>query len=596
MIKILKNYFYILLPSELKLSLLMLFMTLIAVLLEMVGIFSILPFLHVLTDPSIVDTNKVFKKVFETSLIFGIKTNREFLLFFGIVILIFMTISLSFKSLMIYFQHRFIEMRKYSLAQRLVESYLRQPYIWFLNRHSSTLSKNILNESHTVVTRGLHHLINLITQIIIILILISLSIFVDPFITMVIGILFSCAYGTIFLLSKNIISRFGKERFDNNEQLFKILNETFTSIKQIKISGIENLKIKIISKLGINLARNSAYVGAVSSIPRYFLELLVFGGMLTLTLYLMTKVGTIEKALPLIVLYSIIGYKLMPALQSIYLSLTNLNYVSVSVDIIAKELKLLSKDNFFQNKEKLLLKESIILKKVFFKYPGASTNALNDINLNILANSFVGIVGTTGSGKTTLVDIILNLLEPDRGVVQVDNQQINKLNSVQWIKSIGYVPQSVFLTDDTISANIALGSNDQNIDHKQIEKVSKIAQIHDFILTNLNDKYETKIGEQGIRLSGGQRQRIGIARALYHNPKVLILDEATSALDGLTEQLVMEELKKLKNDITIIMITHRLRSLVECDNIFLLDKGSVKAQGTFDELVQINDNFKTQSS
>lgn len=596
MIKILKNYFYILLPSELKLSLLMLFMTLIAVLLEMVGIFSILPFLQVLTDPSIVETNKVLKKVFETSIIFGIKSNREFLIFFGIVILIFMIISLSFKSLMIYFQHRFIEMRKYSLAQRLVESYLHQPYIWFLNRHSSTLSKNILNESHTVITRGLHHLINLITQIIIILILISLLIFVDPFITIVIGLLFSFAYGVIFLLTKNIISRFGMERFHSNEQLFKIINETFAAIKQIKISAIENIKIKIISKLGINLARNSAYVGAVSSIPRYFLELLVFGGMLTLTLYLMTKVGTIEKALPLIVLYSIIGYKLMPALQSIYLSLTNLNYVSVPVDIIAKELKLLSKDNFFQNKEKLLLKESIILKKVFFKYPGASTNALNDINLNILANSFVGIVGTTGSGKTTLVDIILNLLEPDRGVVQFDNQQINKLNSVQWIKSIGYVPQRVFLTDDTISANIALGSNDQNIDHKQIEKVSKIAHIHDFILTNLNDKYETKIGEQGIRLSGGQRQRIGIARALYHNPKLLILDEATSALDGLTEQLIMKELKKLKNDMTIIMITHRLRSLVECDNIFLLDKGSVKAQGTFEELVQSNENFKTQLS
>ena len=596
MIKIFKNYLHILLPSELKLCLLLLFMTLIAVLLEMVGIFSILPFLHVLTDPSIVDTNKVLKRVFEISSNFGIKTNHEFLIFLGIIILIFLIISLSFKSLMIYFQHRFIEMRKYSLAQRLMESYLRQPYIWFLNRHSSTLSKNILNESHTVITRGLHHLINLITQIITILILLSLSIYVDPFIAIVIGVLFSFAYGTIFLLTKNIISRFGKERFDSNEQLFKIINETFTAIKQIKISGIENIKIKIISKLGINLARNSAYIGTVSSIPRYFLELLVFGGMLALTLYLMTKVGTFEKALPLIVLYSIIGYKLMPALQAIYLSLTNLNYVSVPVDIISKELKLLPKSDFSQKKEKLLLKESISLKEVFFKYPRASKNTLNNINLNVSASSFVGIVGTTGSGKTTLVDIILNLLEPDRGVVEVDNKPINKINSVQWIKSIGYVPQNIFLTDDTISANIALGSNDQNIDIKQIEKVSKIALIHDFILTNLNDKYETKIGEQGVRLSGGQRQRIGIARALYHNPTVLILDEATSALDGFTEQLVMKELKKLKNDITIIMITHRLRSLVECDNIFLLDGGSIKAQGTFEELVQSNENFKTQLS
>ncbi|CAO6124328.1 SunT ABC-type bacteriocin/lantibiotic exporters, contain an N-terminal double-glycine peptidase domain [Candidatus Pelagibacterales bacterium] len=596
MIKIFRNYLYLLSPSELKLCLLLLLMTLVSVLLEVAGFLSILPFLYVITDPSIVETNKALKILFEISLNFGFKTKHEFLIFLGAVILIFLTISLSFKAFMIYFQHRFIEMRKFSLTQRLVESYLRQPYIWFLNRHSSTLCKNILNESHTIITRGLHHLINLMTQIMVTLLLISISIFVDPFISIVIGILFSFAYGGIFLMTKNIISKFGNERFNSNEKLFKIINETFAAIKQIKISGIENIKIKSISKLGINLARNSAYVGTISSVPRYFLELMVFGGMLTLTLYLMTRVGTIEKALPLIVLYSIIGYKLMPALQAIYLSLTNLNYVSLPVDVISKELKLLPKGNFFQKKEKLLLKDRISLKKVFFKYPGASKNTLNNINLNILANSFVGIVGATGSGKTTLVDIILNLLEADRGLVEVDNQPINKLNSTQWIKSIGYVPQNIFLTDDTISANITLGGNDQNIDQKQIEKVSKIALIHDFILTNLNEKYETKIGEQGIRLSGGQRQRIGIARALYHNPKVLILDEATSALDGFTEQLVMKELKKLKNDITIIMITHRLRSLVECDNIFLLDGGSIKAQGTFEELVQSNENFKTQLS
>jgi ABC-type multidrug transport system fused ATPase/permease subunit len=596
MIKIFRNYLYLLSPSELKLCLLLLIMTLISVLLEVAGFLSILPFLYVITDPSIVETNKALKILFEISLNFGFKTKHEFLIFLGAVILIFLTISLIFKAFMIYFQHRFIEMRKFSLTQRLVESYLRQPYIWFLNRHSSTLCKNILNESHTIITRGLHHLINLMTQIMVTLLLISISIFVDPFISIVIGILFSFAYGGIFLMTKNIISKFGNERFNSNEKLFKIINETFAAIKQIKISGIENIKIKSISKLGINLARNSAYVGTISSVPRYFLELMVFGGMLTLTLYLMTRVGTIEKALPLIVLYSIIGYKLMPALQAIYLSLTNLNYVSLPVDVISKELKLLPKGNFFQKKEKLLLKDRISLKKVFFKYPGASKNTLNNINLNILANSFVGIVGATGSGKTTLVDIILNLLEADRGLVEVDNQPINKLNSKQWIKSIGYVPQNIFLTDDTISANITLGGNDQNIDQKQIEKVSKIALIHDFILTNLNEKYETKIGEQGIRLSGGQRQRIGIARALYHNPKVLILDEATSALDGFTEQLVMKELKKLKNDITIIMITHRLRSLVECDNIFLLDGGSIKAQGTFEELVQSNENFKTQLS
>ena len=595
MIKTIKNYIYILLPSEQKLTLLLLFMTLIAVLMDIAGILSVLPFMYVLTDPSIIETNEILKTVFEISLNYGIKTNHQFLIFLGILILILLFISLSFKSFMIYFQNRFIEMRKFSLAQRLVQSYLHQPYLWFLNRHSSSLCKNILDESHTVITRGLYHLINLITQIIVVLVLISLSIIADPLISIVIGILFGSLYTLILILSKGIVSKFGNQRFNYNELLFKIINETFTAIKQIKISGIENIKIKTISKLGINLAKNSAFVGTVSAIPRYVIELLVFGGMLTLTLYLMTKEGTFEKALPTIVLYAIIGYKLMPALQSIFLSLTNLNYVAISVDKISKELKLVKEFEILQKQERFQLNKSISLKKVFFKYPETSTNALNDINLNIKANSFFGIVGTTGSGKTTLVDIILNLLVADKGLLKVDNEPINNLNSRKWMKSVGYVPQNIFLIDDTFSANIALGINDEDIDQIQLEKVSKIAEIHNHIIAEPG-KYETQIGEQGVRLSGGQRQRIGIARALYHDPKVLILDEATSALDNITQKSILNNLKSMKTDITIIMITHRLSTVKECDSIILMEKGEIKAQGTFEELLKRNDNFKDQLS
>ncbi|MDC1079239.1 ABC transporter ATP-binding protein, partial [Candidatus Pelagibacter sp.] len=550
---------------------------------------------YVLTDPSIIETNEILKTVFEISLNYGIKTNHQFLIFLGILILILLFISLSFKSFMIYFQNRFIEMRKFSLAQRLVQSYLHQPYLWFLNRHSSSLCKNILDESHTVISRGLYHLINLITQIIVVLVLISLSIIADPLISIVIGILFGSLYTLILILSKGIVSKFGNQRFNYNELLFKIINETFIAIKQIKISGIENIKIKTISKLGINLAKNSAFVGTVSAIPRYVIELLVFGGMLTLTLFLMTKEGTFEKALPTIVLYAIIGYKLMPALQSIFLSLTNLNYVAISVDKISKELKLVKEFEILQKQERFQLNKSISLKKVFFKYPETSTNALNDINLNIKANSFFGIVGTTGSGKTTLVDIILNLLVADKGLLKVDNEPINNLNSRKWMKSVGYVPQNIFLIDDTFSANIALGINDEDIDQIQLEKVSKIAEIHNHIIAEPG-KYETQIGEQGVRLSGGQRQRIGIARALYHDPKVLILDEATSALDNITQKSILNNLKSMKTDITIIMITHRLSTVKECDSIILMEKGEIKAQGTFEELLKRNDNFKDQLS
>ena len=217
---------------------------------------------------------------------------------------------------------------------------------------------------------------------------------------------------------------------------------------------------------------------------------------------------------------------------------------------------------------------------------------LSDISLSIISNTTVGLVGTTGSGKTTVVDIILGLLEPQKGTLEVDEKVINKYNIRAWQSSIGYVPQHIYISDDTIASNIAFGINPEDINQEAVEKASKIANLHEFVINELPEKYHTSIGERGVRLSGGQRQRIGIARALYHEPKVLVLDEATSALDNLTEEAVMDAINNLGNNITIILIAHRLSTVKNCDTIFLLNKGQLVNKGTFDELIKDNDKFR----
>ena len=247
--------------------------------------------------------------------------------------------------------------------------------------------------------------------------------------------------------------------------------------------------------------------------------------------------------------------------------------------------------NKTKEREILKLNKEISLKNIYYNYPNSQRSALENINLIIPAKSKIGLVGATGCGKTTTVDIILGLLEPSRGTLEVDGKIIFDQNVGSWQKSIGYVPQNIFLSDDTVAANIAFGVDSTDINNVAIEKASKIANLHKFVIEELSEKYQTVIGERGVRLSGGQRQRIGIARALYHNPQVLILDEATSALDSQTEIAVMDALDNLDKNMTVVMISHRLTTMKKCDKIFLLEGGKIKNQGIFEELINIDENF-----
>ena len=298
-----------------------------------------------------------------------------------------------------------------------------------------------------------------------------------------------------------------------------------------------------------------------------------------LIIILIKQTGSFNTIIPIISLYVFAGYRLIPAFQNIYNSFTQISFIKPLIDKLYEDIKNLkfidsTKDNG-KDSDHVSYKKLIELKDVDYNYLNTSRTILKNINIKIPIKSIIGIIGPTGSGKTTLVDIILGLLEPTGGVLEVDGKNITKDNLKSWQRNLGYVPQQIYLSDSSILQNIAFGVNVDQINFEAVKKAAKIANIHDFIVSDLPDKYQTTIGERGIRLSGGQRQRIGIARALYHNPEVLILDEATSALDNETEQVVMDAIKNINKDKTIILIAHRLKTIEYCDIVFKMHEGKI---------------------
>ena len=590
--KNIKKLSYLLTSNERFRITLLLVMILIMALIDMLGIASILPFIAVLSNPELIETNTFLNSVYKVANNFGIMTENRFLIFMGIIVFVLLITSISFKALTLYFQTRFIKMCQFNISTRLVKYYLYQPYSWFLNRNSATLGKTILSEVSIVVSKGLTPMIILITNVIITFTIFILLLYVEPKLAGIVLLTMCTFYGIVYRFNRNLLSKIGKEVFIANEKRFNILSEAFGASKEVKVGGLEEIYINQFSEPSKKIALRTALVTIMTEMPRFTLEAVAFGGMLLITLYFMTLSTDITNVLPIIALYAFAGYRLMPALQKIFNSLTSLRFVSPSLDSLHNELKNLKPTVPDKNIDSLIFNNDICLKNIHFNYPNASKTALKNINLSIPVNKTVGLVGATGSGKTTTVDIILGLLEAQEGTLEVDGTVINKDNKRAWQRSIGYVPQQIFLSDNTVSANIAFGVNISDIDQEAVEQAAKIANVHEFVINELPLKYKTTVGERGVRLSGGQRQRIGIARALYHKPKVLVLDEATSALDNLTEKAVMDGVHSSVNNITKILIAHRLSTVRNCDKIYLFEKGELKNQGSFEELIKISDNFR----
>lgn len=589
----LKKLIELLTPGERRQAALLLVMILIMALLDTIGIASIMPFMSVLSNPQLVETSTILTAVYFT---LGFSNTQSFLFFLGIVVVAILVVSLVFKALTTYIQIRFTLMREYSIGRRLIETYLHQPYAWFLDRHTADLGKTILSEVSQVIHGAMMPMMTLIAQGAVVLAILAMLLTVDPKLALIVVAVLGMVYGFIFNRASGYLERLGIERKEANGQRFVVVSEAFGGIKGMKVNGLEYAYIKRYSRPASILPKRTAASLMIAQMPRFVLEAVAFGGILLGSLYLMADSGSFAVVLPILTLYVFAGYRLMPALHQVYTSLTQLRFAGPTLDSLHADFVSLASSLPSRHAVAVMkFNLGIVLKGIHFTYSKANQPTLQDINLSIPAGSTIGLVGVTGSGKTTVVDLILGLLEPTAGRLEVDGVHIDAGNCRQWQRAIGYVPQEIYLADDTVAANIAFGIEPDEVDHAAVERAARIANLHDFVVSELPRAYNTTVGERGVRLSGGQRQRIGIARALYHKPQVLILDEATSALDNLTEQAVMDAVRNLSGEITIILVAHRLSTVRGCDRIYFLCRGRVTGQGSYDELVKGHEVFRAMA-
>jgi ATP-binding cassette, subfamily B, bacterial PglK len=600
-------------------AVLLLSLILVTGIMEAVGVASVMPFLAVLSNPEAVQKSSFLSFLYDNLNFAG---TDSFLLFLGCAVFLVVVVSLCIKSLTEYAIARFSHMRNYSLSTRLLRNYLCRPYTWFLNRHSADLGKSVLSEVAQVINQALMPTAQLIANSVIAFFLIALLLLVNARVALLAAVILGGSYGLIYLFLRKYLSYIGADRVKANRERFQIAQEALGGIKEVKAGGLEAGYLQSFAKPAHRFARRQAANTIIGQIPQFALQAITFGGIIVFTLILLAvSSGGLDEVLPTLGLFAFAGQRLLPALNKIYQNAAKMRFGKPALDAFYAdymERRFSSRDaqelQASRNTPPLGLNQALELAQVEFKYPGADRPALKDLNLRIVANSTVGFVGPTGAGKTTLVDLIMGLLSPDKGEILVDGHPIleadpgpssSSLNHLQlttynslrsWQRTLGYVPQQIFLADDTVAANIAFGVAQEEIEMEAVKRAARIAELHEFVQQELPQGYETTVGERGVRLSGGQRQRIGIARALYHDPDVLILDEATSALDNLTEKAVMQAVHNLSNKKTIILIAHRLSTVRNCDCIFMLDHGKLAAQGTYSELLDASPEFRKMAA
>ena len=562
--------------------------------LELVGIASIGPFMALVADINLLESNVIYNKLYVVS---GLSSPTDFLFATGVGVLAMLGIA-SFVSVFTTWRLSLFSMQVGTeIADRLYQYYLRQNWLFHASGSSAQLTKQITTEAsrvtHSVIVQVMHLLSRLVLAIFISAAVISYN----PFIAIVGLLVFTSGYVGVYFLIRTRLIHNGTIISDTSTQRFRLMNEGFGGIKDLLLLDRTKNFIEQFHAAGKSLAHAQGTTNAYSQVPRYFMELIAFGSMIALILILLKlHDGTLSQVLPVLAVYALAGFKLLPALQQIYGSITNIKgglpgFDSIKPDLIASQMSLSDKDQSICRETKSLPLGEIALEDITFIYPDKDEPALANLSLTIPFNSTVGFVGESGSGKSTTIDLILALIDPQQGRLKVGDAIIDHSNKDLWRRHIGFVPQSIFLGEGSIAENIAFGLGPSEIDQEKIRQAVSLAHL-DELVASLPAGLDTKVGERGVQLSGGQRQRIGIARALYSQASVLVFDEATSALDGITENIIMSAIHELAGQKTIILIAHRLKTVQQCDKIYMLERGRVVDQGTFSELLGKNEKFK----
>ena len=565
-----------------------LFLSVITAIFEVSGVASIFPFFELITNPENYSNNFLIDFIKNT---FN-KSGKDLIYFIGTTVLSLILFTTILKTYTTYFQINYARNVEYNFSRRLISSYLKQNYEWFLNKNSSDLGKNLLQEVANCCNGVVLNLLKIITNLSLVFFILCMLLIVNAKVAIQVFILFSLILLILIFCFKNSTGEFSNKRLASDLSRYKAVSEVFGAVKEVKVASLEEEYIKKFSSPAKEFASVKSVQKLLVELPRYFIEGLIISGIIIFLLNFMRINGDFNKALPLISLYMFSIYKLMPAILNLYSSISNFKFYIPSLMAIHKDLYLNQKYKPHYSESKLKEPKKLIkFNSIYYKYPESTKYALENINLEFKIGSSTGLAGFTGSGKTTLVDILLGLLIPEKGKVYIDNNEINYLNVKSWQSKIGYVSQNIYLSDDSIASNIAFGSSIEKIDWGKMHRAAKIACIHEFIL-GLDHKYHTIVGERGIRLSGGQRQRIGLARAFYNCPKILIMDEATSSLDNITEKKVMKNIFVESKEITLFIIAHRISTIENCGKIILLKDGKLEDQGKYNELIERSSFFR----
>lgn len=562
-------------------------------LLETLSIVSIMPFLSVLANPEVIKDNQylayIYRYLLEEDLI---SNNKEFLIALGIMVLSFMVLTIIYKMMTHFIMNNHIESCRHDISLKVLLGVLGNDYEYFMLKHSADITKTIISDVDQLSTSVIRPAFNMFAYGMVFLSITMLLLVTDPYLAIITAGALLTVYAIIFVGLRNILESLGQNIININKNRFVIISELLSNIKNIKFTNIERKESFKYEKSSNELTRNQAKYQTLSMMPHYVIELLLFIVLMILVNYLLfrSQDGNLGSVLPIIGLYAFSAYRLKPAAQHFYHGLSSLRYGKTIIDKVESYIEFNEKHKEIEAKGNNINFEVMQFKELEYQYSDSNNRALININLKIEKGDRIGIVGKTGSGKSTLIDMMLGLLKPTSGEILINNKKVACLGK-QWRSLIGYVPQNIVLSDESIGSNIALGVDSDFFDHDEIFKACEISTASDFVY-DLENTINTKVGERGVRLSGGQLQRIGLARALYRKPEILVFDEATSALDNLTERKVMSNIFSEKSNMTFIMVAHRLSTLKMCNKLIILENGKIVKFGDYKEIIKSHEFSK----